>query len=353
MPKTHPTASSLSSHSAGALFDAVVSWDNALDAYAKTQKGPPRHKPDAILFSRDWACNLRQLISEIRAKTYQVSPYHEFMVFDPKQRVVIAPSYRDKIVQHMINNALREIYEPAFISGSYACIRGRGNQAAVLALQSMMRKARRNYGAGAYLAKADIEKFFYSIDRDILKQVVRKKITCPDALWLVDTVINSAPTAKGLPLGNLSSQLFANVYLNEIDQRMKRKYGIRHYLRYADDAFMVLPDKVSARQALNDFTHEAQRLALAVGEKKAYVKPLRAGIDGLGFKVHATHIRLKGCHKIRFRRRVRCNTPAANMNSWFGFSRIAKCQSFIRNGLVGSRLKFNGQRFSEVHRDQI
>lgn len=345
MPKTHPTASSLSSHSAGDLFEHIVSWPNALSAYAKTQKGPPRHKADAILFSRDWAANLIGLVDEIKAKRYRVSPYHEFMVYDPKERVVIAPSYRDKIVQHMINNVLREIYEPAFISSSFACIRGRGNQAAVFALQAMMRKASRQYGNSAYLAKADIEKFFYSIDRDILKAILRKKVRCPDALWLIDAVIDSAPTEKGLPLGNLSSQLFANIYLNEIDQRMKRKHAVRHYMRYADDAFMALPDKRSAHESLRAFRLEAECLGLAVGDRKAYVKPVRAGIDGLGFKVYATHIRLKGRHKVKFRRRAGSGS-LEGLNAWLGFARTAKCRAFIDS--TGSAFRFDGIKFSKA-----
>ena len=338
LPKTQLQSASLNPHSSGHLFDRITSWSNALVAYQNTQKGYPKHKPDSVMFSRDWSLNLKQLVHEVRTNTYFTSPYHQFYVYEPKKRLVIAPSYRDKIVQHMVNEVLRDLYEPKFICDSYSCIRGKGSLNAVQKLKSHLQDGRNKWGDSAYIVKADISKFFYSIDREIMKRVLTKHITDERALNLLFIIIDSSPSDNGLPLGNLSSQLMANIYMNEIDQVMKRTYQVRNYLRYADDVFMVARDKQTANHWLNSFRSEVgTRLNLKVDEKKGYVKPLRCGIDGLGFKVFHDRLMLKRQSIVKFKRMLKNadKNPSlketARLNSWASFALQANCINLIRN----------------------
>lgn len=336
-PKIHKTASSLNHHSASELFDRIVSWDNALDAYHKTQRGHLKHKKDAIIFAKDWSYNLKNLVTKVKDGTYQVGDYHQFYVHDPKTRLIVAPCYEDKIVQHMLNNVLRDLYEPCFIKDSYACIRGRGNKAAVLELQKKMRIGKRNF-QNAYIVKADIVKFFYNIDRVILKRIIRKKIKCERTLLLLDSIIDSNEGDVGLHLGNLISQLLANIYLNDIDQLFKRKYKVKHYLRYADDIFMIVDGKDQAKHIAKELSLEMnERLRLSISDRKTRVIPVECGVVGLGYKIYTTHIELKHYAKRKFRimlsQHKQTKYLVKVLNSWNGFASVAKITNFVLQNL--------------------
>ena len=332
------------------MFDQIVSWENAVDAYAKSRKGGLKFKAEALEFEQDWHYNLSQLLDELKQETYRPGSYHSFYVYEPKQRLIVAPAYRDKVVQHMLNNILRDYFEPKFIFDSYACIRNKGNKAAVLRFQQFKRTVLRDHGEHSYCAKADIKKFFYSIDRSILIKILHKKLHCQRTINLLSLFIYSDSSDVGLNLGNLISQLLANVYMNEVDQRMKRVHKVRYYLRYADDIFIAAESKAEAQRSLSAYISEVEtRLNLEVSPKKCVVSPTHCGMVALGYKVYPTHIELKRQAKVRFKRMLKAPN-IHSLNSWLGFAKVAKCENLIRRN-TPSQLTYDLGRFTWSNHD--
>jgi len=343
------------------MFDQIVSPDNFADAYRKTQCGSPRFKLEAIRFARNETHNLERLRREVVTGEYRPRDYIEFSVFEPKERVIYAPQYRDKIVQHAANNVLRDFFEPKFIHDSYACIRGKGNQRAVLRVQQHMHRARLNYSR-PWIVKADVQKFFYSIDRDVVKAVVRRKIQCPRTLAMLDRIMDSSPNPLGLPLGNLTSQLLANVLMNELDHYIKRTLGVRHYVRYADDLILITDGKDRASELLagiRDFGKDAIRLTFP--DRKCFIRPLRNehGLEALGYRITPTRIGLTSDARSRFIKRLQGfdrllsafkispQEVRQSLTSWHSYAAIARCQRFIEDACRRTRhIRFTNQRFN-------
>ena len=234
------------------LFDKIINEENLDKAYRKALKGKSKYKNEAILFSNDETVNLRDLKQSLIDETYQFEGYIRFPVFEPKERIVDAPHFKDKIVQLAINNVLKTVYNIKFIHDSYACVDDKGTHKCVDRIQYFMRKAKWQYGEGAFIVKIDMKKYFYSIDRDILKTLLSKTIKCERTLRLLFKIIDSADEIDllGLPLGNTLSQICANIYLNELDQYCKRKLSVKYYVRYMDDAILIMPNKDEAKLTL-------------------------------------------------------------------------------------------------------
>ena len=325
------------------MIQQITDWENVLQAYQNTQKGKPKYKKQAILFAKNPTPQLRDLVGKVHKGEWEPSGYSEFTVKEPKERVIYAPKYVDKIVQHMVNNVLRDYFEPKYIKDSYACIRGRGHLACVKAIQRHMRVATRNYKE-PYLIKADVSKFFCSIDRDVLKRILRKHIDCQQTIHLLDKIIDNSPQDKGLPLGNLTSQQFANIYMNEIDQYCKRTLSLKHYVRYADDIFIVVDGKKQAKYILSRLRERiSDVLKLSIPLRKCDIRPLRMGFSGLGVKIKTTHIMLTSRTKRRFERGMRnlsrYNTEA---NARSCSSRYAHIKNFShRNFVIAMLSKYN------------
>lgn len=333
------------------MFDLITDEDNTLEAYYNTQKGKPRLKKSAMAARRRYTRVLTKIVNDIKNGTYVHNGYIIFTVKEPKIRLVYAPTYVDKVVQHMINNILREYYEPKFIYDSYACIRERGNKAATMQLQHQLKQANKEYRNPYYL-KLDISKFFYTIDRAILKEILRKEIKCEKTLALLDIIIDSFVEPLGLPLGNLTSQLFANIYLNEIDKFIKDELKIKYYLRYADDMFFILEDFTEASR-LRDLIIKLifDKLKLIINPKKVIIKPA-TDIAGLGFIIRKTHIDILRKNRIGFRVLLK-KENINSLNSWYGYAGIAKCKIFVYRELikygknrVNYRIRFRNNKFT-------
>lgn len=326
------------------LKDQILHPENVLDAYRKTRLGDGKLKASAARFHQDQYFNLEQLLLELDTGSYVVSGYDCFKVHEPKERVIHAPKYRDKIVQHMLNNVLAPLFKQTYIDDSYACIEGRGNLRAVRRLQEQLRQASREYGPNPTLVKADVLKFFYTIDRLTLKSIIAKYILCPWTLALLFTVIDSSPGLLGLPLGNLTSQLFANILMNELDQFAKRTLGIRYYLRYADDVFVVAPDRWVGHEWLREIKWQTQQgLHLNMHPLKSGFKTYThvQGLDGLGFKVRLNNIQLSGQSKAKVKRYLNkiqkkedivfhCREIEQSVNGWLTHARIGHCERFVQ-----------------------
>lgn len=341
------------------LFDSIVSPENFARAYSQTRTGSPKHKAGAIRFSYNETHNLEELRQELIRGDYCPKEYFKFSVYEPKERIIYAPRYRDKIAQHAVNSVLRDFYEPKFIRDSYACIRGKGNKKAVLRIQQHMRGASINY-ADPWIVKADVQKFFYSIDREVMKAIVRRKVTCPRTLALIETIIDSSPGEMGLPLGNLTSQLLANVLMNEIDQYIKRTLKVKRYVRYADDLVLLVDGKAQAGDVLGcieAFGRDVIRLTFPA--RKCFIRPLRGSLETLGYKISpgrlsltskkkgAFILRLKNADQLLIAGRMTISEALQSLTSWYSYASMADCQRFVQDACLKThRIRFtNNQRF--------
>ena len=301
------------------------------------------------MFARNETHNLLQIQKDLINQTYEFGDYVTFMVYEPKERIINAPRYRDKIIQLALNEVLKEIYNPVFIYDSYACIDNKGTHAAVDRISHFMRKANWEYGENATILKVDVRKFFYSIDRDILKKIYRKKLKDADVLWLLDLIIDSADQISelGLPLGNTVSQLCANIYMNELDQYCKRRLSIKYYVRYADDICIFAPDKETARvwqEEITDFLGLQLNLHVHTGKTKIF--PIKQGVNTLGFKMHPTHRLLRDDSKKKIKRKSKKMRRLIKeglmtkekaeqiLNSWHGHAKVGNSYNFTRQLLT-------------------
>ncbi len=315
------------------LYEKVYDIDNLKISYKQTQLGSRKYRKEAILFDMARERNLIYLWRSLKNETYTPGKYIQFKVYEPKERLISAPKIRDKIVQYSCHMVLRDIYKDVYISTSYACIDGGGAHRAVDKLQHNMRYIKYKYGAG-YVLKMDVRKYFYSIDRDILKSLLRKKIGDEKFLNLLYKIIDSSPEGdKGLPLGNVTSQDFANIYLNEVDQYAKRYLGIKEYVRYMDDIVIVLENKEKAREVREKIIKFLdEKLSLKTNEKTK-IFPIEQGVNAYGYKIYTTHKLVRNSSKKRMKRRIKkmdekyrndeisLHDLKQSVNSWLGHAR--------------------------------
>ena len=295
-------------------------------------------------FSKDETANLIQLQCELRDGTYKPEPLFAFDITEPKPRVIHAPHYKDKIVQLAVVNILKEIYQPKFIYHTYSCLDNKGTHNCVSAIYKMMQKAKWQYGESACIVKIDIKKFFYTIDRDVLKYLLRKNIYCDRAYALLCTIISMAECMgdKGLPLGNATSQMFANIILNEVDQHAKRNLGIKYYVRYADDIVMIVNGRNEAHKVLKEISdYVTTKLNMQVNEKKSKIFPIAQGVNTVGFKIYPTHLLLRNDSKKKIKRKLskfkrllierKITTEKVEqiMNSWLGHAKQCNYWNFL------------------------
>lgn len=335
------------------LYDKITSFDNLLDAARKARKGK-KNKADANRFFFLLEPNLLRVQQELKDGIYRPGVYHTFKIYDPKERLISAAPFRDRVVHHAVCNVVMPLFEGSFIPDSYANRKGYGTHAAIRRCQEYVRKYK-------YVLKCDIRKYFPSIDHDILKNIVRRTIGCKATLWLLDAIIdNSNPQEaphhyfpgddlftpvirrRGIPIGNLTSQYFANIYLNVFDHFIKEELRIPGYVRYVDDFLLFSNSKKVLHSALRDLRQELAGLRLEVHERKCFIRPTSLGIAFLGERVFATHRLLKPENVRRFRKRLARNRKLINqkkltleqleasLNSWLGHARQANTQGLVQ-----------------------
>lgn len=270
----------------GKLFDDVFTRENLYQAYLDARKGK-RKKRACYRFEINLGANLDALHREIHAGTYRPRSYHKFLVHEPKERVIHAPAFRDIVVQHAIYRVIYEIYNRTFVATSFACRKGYGTHRA----SDYTQRALERYDDNRYTLKLDIRKFFYSIDRDILRTLIERKIKDRRLLDIMMLFAHQdEPT--GIPIGNLLSQLYALVYLNPVDQFAKRVLGVRHYTRYVDDFILfglTLDQCREYRERIVAFLESGLRLRLS----KSTIQRIRRGVNFVGYRTW------KGCRLIR------------------------------------------------------
>lgn len=224
-------------------------------------------------------------------KTWRPGRAKEFTVLEPKMRKIQAPPFPDRIVHHALVDRVQDRFERRFIHHSYACRQGKGVHQAVLNLQKMLRRSRKEWGT-VYVIQADVRQYFASIYHSVAMQAVGKVIQCPDTLSLYRTILSAYghDHGLGLPVGALSSQLTANVVLDGVDHEMTDDHGAGRYLRYMDDIIILQPSKADARRRLGQLQYAIARRGLALNPK-TQIRPASAGVDWCGYRAWATHIR--------------------------------------------------------------
>lgn len=280
------------------LFPEIYSFENLHAAYLRARRGK-RTRAEVQRFELDLEGNLIQLQNELIWGTYKTGKYRQFIVLEPKERIVAALPFRDRVVQHSLVYAINQIWERRFISDSYACRVGRGTHKGADRAQAMLREVKRDHGK-VYVLKADISKFFHSIDHAVLKVLIRHRVACKKTLELIDNIIDSTvkmDVRVGIPIGNLTSQLFANIYLHELDEFVKHGLRERHYMRYMDDFCIVHHDKAHlgrVRDLVERFLMDKLRLKT---NAKTQVFPVCGfhgrALDFLGYRIWTTHRKLR------------------------------------------------------------
>lgn len=281
----------------GNLWEKIISPDNLYKAYLRARRGK-RSRRSVINFEKDVAGNLHKIWLSLKYKTYTTSSYKTKTIYEPKQRdIYILPFFPDRIVQHALMQVLVPIWDGLMIKDSYACRENKGmHQASDLAMQYV-----RKY---KYCLKADISKFYPSIDHDILLDIIRKKIKCKDTLWLLEDIIRSFPGVKNVPIGNYTSQWFGNLYMNELDQSVKHELKIPAYIRYCDDFVLFHNDKKKLGE-LQKNIEEFVNNKLLLKFSKSSVFPVTQGLDFLGYRHFTNKLLLRKSTAKRIQKRFK------------------------------------------------
>ncbi|MFA5780598.1 MAG: reverse transcriptase domain-containing protein [Elusimicrobiota bacterium] len=268
------------------VFSKITEFKNILLA-AKLAQRRKREHLSVCKFNFYLENELLKLKEEIMSGTYKPGSYHHFTIYEPKIRDIGVSLYRDRVVHHILCNVLEPIIDRRFIYDSYACRKNKGTHKALDRCEKFMKRICRINFASAYILQCDIKKFFPSIDRDIMYKLCRKHIEDENILQLIKLIINANDNKQtGLPIGNLTSQFFANIYLNELDHHIKHNLRQKYYLRYMDDFLIFGNDKKrlwEVRESINKFL--AEKLKLELHPKKSTVYPVKCGVSFLGWRL--------------------------------------------------------------------
>lgn len=269
------------------LYSKIHDFSNLYQAYKDSIKGK-RWKNATARFEINALAELKKLQHSLETGTYKLGPYNVFRIFEPKERTIKSIRFKHKVVQRSLcDNVLEPAFEKTFIYDNYACRKGKGTHAGLDRTSEFLRRHYRMHGLDGWVLKCDIEKYFDSIDHEILKLVIRKHLKDERVLKMIDEVIDSIPGGKGLPLGNQTSQWFSILFLSDFDHFIKERLGVKMYLRYMDDFVLIHHDKAFLQECKRAITEYLKELKLELNHK-SHIFPVRNGIDFLGFHLYLT-----------------------------------------------------------------
>ncbi len=286
----------------GNLFENIIKFENIQLAHKQAKRGKS-HYSEVRMVESNPDKYLKQIQKSLIAKTFSTSDYSIFKVYVPKEREISRlPYYPDRIVQHAIMNVLRPIWDSIFIYDVYSAIPGKGVHRAIVRLKQFLKDEENT----KYCLQFDISKFYPSVDHDILMELIKRKIKCHDTLWLLSDIIHSSPGGKGIPIGNFTSQYFANIYLNWFDHYLKEDLKISYYIRYSDDGIILASDK----QGLQDIQETIEcyledNLKLSLNPKTQIYPIDKRGVDFLGYRTFRNYTLLRKESAKRFKRKIR------------------------------------------------
>jgi RNA-directed DNA polymerase len=264
----------------GHLFDRIVSEAALLAAYAQASRNKRAHRA-TFRFARNLGGQIHQLLDELQSGRYRPHPCNRFVVNERKKaRLIEAPAFRDLVVQHAIYAVVAPLLDRRYVDTSFACRIGKGTHKAADWLQAALRRAPRT----SWTLHVDVRKFFYSIDRSTLEVLLRRVIKCERTLRLM-MLFAQRPEPRGVPIGNLLSQTFANVYLNSLDHFCKRELKVHDYARYMDDSVMIAPDRQTGLLWLDRITRHLGLLGLEVSHYS--LQPIKRGVNFVGYRTWA------------------------------------------------------------------
>ncbi len=334
------------------LFEQITLFENLLSAANKAAKSK-RSQPAVLSFFEKLEDNLYRLQNELRRANYKPGEYTTFHIYDPKPRLISAAPFRDRVVHHALMNIIAPLLERSFIFHSYANRIGKGTHRAIRQYQNYLREYE-------FVLKCDIKKYFPSIDHAILKSLIRQRVACEQTLWLIDAIIDGSnpqeeihdyfpgdnlftpdERRKGLPIGNLTSQFFANYYLNPLDHFIKEQLRCRAYLRYVDDFVLLSNSKYQLWEWKDKAKNFLEDYRLKLHPSRCQVYPTKIGYRFLGQIVFKTHRLLPSANVRKFKKRLKQwnNNPPENQQqriaSWVGHASQANTFGLLKSlGLI-------------------
>jgi retron-type reverse transcriptase len=298
------------------VFHEVCSLANLFVAWNEFKSGK-RKKDGVSQFELRLEENLFRLHEELTSKTYHHEPYEAFYVCDPKRRHIHKASVRDRVMHQALFRVLYPIFDKHFIHDSYSSRNDKGTHKGVERLEVAVRKVSKNWKSKAWTLKCDIRKFFDSIDHALLRKLILQKVEDQGIIWLLDLIFASfsKEKGKGLPLGNVTSQLFANVYLNELDQFAKHVLKAKYYFRYCDDFVIVHENREFLEKCVEGVAQFLEeKLRLQLHPHKVEIRKVSQGIDFLGYVILPHAIVLRTKTKKRIKRKVKEGVVAYGKN---------------------------------------
>lgn len=289
------------------LLEKTAEFENLYNAYLKARRGKNEIK-EVASFTYALENELFNLQDELVNGTYKTGKYHNFVLYEPKKRLISALPFRDRIVHHAVCNVISPIFETTFIHDSYACRKNKGTHKGIARLQKFIAKT-----PSFYCLKCDVSKYFQSVDNAVLKQLLRKKIADKKMLDVLDGIIDSF--AEGIPIGNLTSQLFANIFLTDLDNYAKHALKAEYYIRYMDDFIILDSSKKNLHEMKSKIALFLASMNLQLHPKKAVIFPAKQGIDFLGYVVYEHHKKARKSTVKRFIKRVKQKISQYNAHS--------------------------------------
>lgn len=321
------------------LYQELCSYENLLSAFKKARKRKSA-KPYVLEFETNLEQNLKQLQYELLTEEYKPHPLKTFVIRDPKTRKISKSHFRDRIVHHAICNTIEPIFERTFIYDSFANQKGKGTHLALKRFDFFKRKVSKNNTKPCYVLKADIKHYFDTVDHEVLINILSKKIKDERLINLIKKVLTnykSKEIGKSMPLGNLTSQFFANVYLNELDYFVKHELNVKYYLRYVDD-FVILEN---SKERLNFYKSKInfflkKKLEIELHPDKCRIRNVNCGVCFLGHRVFYYHRLLRKANARKF------ESKFSQLNEKYSANLINmdKLLSFLR-GWVGYAVHSN------------
>lgn len=285
-------------------FDKYLTYEKLLEAHNKSKKGKCR-KTELIKFNLKQEEYVMWLYEQLKNGTYKHGGYTEFYVTEPKLRKIEKSRYIDRIVHRwLVDNFLIDGFASQFIFHSYACIKDKGMHRAAFYIQDCMKKAKRKWGE-YYVLKTDVAHYFNSIDKGILLEILQRKIKDEKLIWLIKEILYAQKREKGIEIGNYTSQIFANIYLNEVDQFIKHDLKIKYYARYLDDSILIVHTKEEAKQALEKIKKFLdEKLELQLNAKTQIFKG-KQGVNFCGYKINEYRLKIRDRGKRKLKNKVK------------------------------------------------
>lgn len=350
----------------GHLFDKLIDFDNLMQAAYAVLRGK-RGQAQACGFVQNIEKNIFEIQRELKNQSWQPGGYRAFWIKEPKPRLISAATIRDRVVHHALIQVIEPVFERQFIHHSYACRKGRGTHKARAHFYEQAKK-------NSFVLKMDIRKFFPSIDHEVLKATIEQSIKDKEVLALCATIIDNANAQenvvdffpgdslltpaerrKGIPIGNLTSQFFANVYLNQLDHYTTSKLGCHGYLRYVDDFCCFGNTKAELQQKRSDIVEKLSSLRLKLNDRKSRIRQLKEGIEFLGFCYFPDRIRLSS-RNVRSQRRKLKKLQAGYASGDYAWADVRASLEAWNNHACGAdswRLRVRAFRSARFQRDRL